>query len=72
MIINEKEHSTSNKSTNFKSITGNTSLSSDRILPHKQKKRKIIILGKMGVGKKLKSFISAKNTKLKFFILIFF
>jgi hypothetical protein len=51
MIINEKGNSNLNKSQVKNSTLVQTTASSCDVLSSKIKKRKIIILGKMGVGK---------------------
>ncbi len=50
MIINEKVGSLTNKSTNLKTTLGQTSVSSYDVYNSRLKKRKIIVLGKMGTG----------------------
>jgi hypothetical protein len=57
MIINDKG-SLTNKSTAFKSTIGQTSVTSYDAYNSRLKKRKIIVLGKMGVGKSTSSINS--------------
>ena len=59
MIINDKNTSLTNKSTAFKTTIGQSSVTSYDAYNSRLKKRKIIVLGKMSVGKSsiLKRFV---------------
>jgi GTPase SAR1 family protein len=59
MIVNDKATSITNKSTTFKTTMGHSSVTSSEAFTSRLKKRKIIILGKMGAGKSsiLKRFV---------------
>jgi hypothetical protein len=57
MIINEKVGSITNKSTNLKTTLGQTSVSSYDAYNSRLKKRKIVVLGKMGVGMNINIFL---------------
>jgi|LauGreDrversion4_2_1035121.scaffolds.fasta_scaffold1360242_1 hypothetical protein len=57
MIINEKVGSITNKSTNLKTTLGQTSVSSYDAYNSRLKKRKIVVLGKMGSGMNINIFL---------------
>ncbi len=66
MIINEKVASLTNKSTNLKTTLGQTSMTSYDAYNSRLKKRKLIMLGKMGAGKGI--IHSGKSSILRRFV----
>lgn len=65
-------NSITNKSTAFKTTLGQTSVSSFDAYNSRLKKRKIIVLGKMGVGKNFKKIIFFFTNQISHLIKFYF